>query len=141
MKREHTCEFLRIKRGNSIFYGMEYKKSKTRNSCTVVFCDGSEESYGTIINFVKFANKVFALIQKCETVPFTLNATTKRALQGTDLEGYLSKTICPHMVEVKQKFGVQKLVNFHHVIQKCVLLDIKQGHTLISKPPNLLEHG
>lgn len=141
MKRQNLFVFTRLKKGNIVFYGNQYRQTKTRNSCTVAFHDGAAEKCGTIRCFVKVGEIIYTCIEECETSPFRLDIVTRKTLQSTCLEEYQSMSLCPHMVEVKEKISRLTLVHFADVIKKCILMDIRQGLAIISKPPNLLEHN
>lgn len=141
MKKENLSSFMRIQKGNSVFYGNEYKQAKTRNSNTVVYNDGIREIYGTITSFINVGSRMFAVMQNYETLPFTVGITVSSAIENSNLKDYLWKKLCPHMVQVIKKCTDKHLVPVENLKRKCLLLDANKNTIYISKPPNLVEHG
>ncbi|XP_021339849.1 uncharacterized protein LOC110441075, partial [Mizuhopecten yessoensis] len=120
MKRSSPKLYLRVQKGDTVYYSKEYRRAKTFNAYSVCFLkNGNEKGFGIILCFIKVNNEVFAVMDVCETKPFTLEVTMLDTLcdVSATLQS-LTDRLCPHFVHILSQ-NRKRLVNVKSLLMKC----------------------
>lgn len=105
--------FYRLLKRSKIFYSKNYKRTKKRNSYTVMYRDG----FGQVLYFINLTDKTIAVVQKLDIsldVRFVLHKSTLYASSTTTIT----------------------LVPVEHLLEKCVFMGINAAEQYIARIPS-----
>lgn len=140
MRDNGVRQFNRLQFGGTIFYCKDYQDAKTRNDSACCFTHNDMTKNGIILCFLEYNNHIYVIIKECVSVPFNLGDFARTQINNCTLKKYLDQSVCSHIEKI-ERFNENIVISGKKLLKKCVLMEIYNGESFISIPPNTLEHN
>ena len=131
-----SFKFLRIKKNSETFYSRQYQRAKTRNSYTVLL---DNADIVIIQYYLSIDGHLSAMVEKLDTVDASV-PTCEDLQQHNVLRKYQTMQLCHHIKKVISHKDL-KVIPVSSITKKCIYMNLNNGKTFVSIPPNLLEHN
>ena len=130
----------RVQNGVGVLFSEEYKRTKQRNSFSVMYKEGDTKKFGTIKYYLKIDNNLFAIVNKFQMSQNTL--LNLDAVRNPDLVKFKSRNLCPQYSQLSEQQREElELVPVQNITAKCVFMACQKNKKIVSCPPNMLEHS
>lgn len=123
-------KFYKMMIRKSLFFSLEYKRVKSRNSYTVVYIEDGREQFGKILFFLQLYTTSFVVLSNLQSLPVTCQAHFGLAHSALD--------IVHKLIPVNDGDSL-KCVPASAIVCKCVYMAIDGKTYVVTFPNELLD--